>query len=156
MQTTHQPNRSHRRPNRPRTRAFTLIEALVASALLGVIVLAVLSAVSASQRLGFEGQKQILAAIAADDLMGELVTLSYPEIKLKDGLNQPIGQIKTLDGHNYTTPYWPIGRKVIAKDKTISDAGLGTNIKGLQLIVESRDEFRTIVSVETFIPEPAP
>lgn len=142
----------HRRLNR---RGFTLIEALVASALLGFITLAVISAVTSAQSLSFEGQKQIVAVMAADDLLTELVTLSYADLKAKDGLDQPIGKMETLTAVPYPPVAWAIGRTVAATEEMVEEPVLKIKVKGLRVIVSARDDFRVLATVETFVPEPA-
>lgn len=134
---------------------FTLIEALVASTLLGIVVLAVISAVTTSQQLSFEGQKQILAAMAADDLMAELAVIPYNDLKLKDMTEQPIGATETLGGAPYTEVNWPLGRSIHVTEQTLYYGDLGVWVKGLRVVVEVHDEFRLLASIETFVPEPA-
>lgn len=139
-----------------RDQAFSLIEALVASTLLGVVVLAVISAVSAAQSLSFEGQKLILASMSADDLMAELVTIPYGDLKLRDGVSQPIGGLATMAGDPYPSTFWALGRAVSVAEEVITEPDLGVSVRGLRVRVTTRDEFRDLVSIETFIPEPAP
>lgn len=136
-------------------RGFTLIEALVASALLGIVTLAVITAVASAQTLTFEGQKQILAVMAADDLMTELMTLPYADLKAKNGLDQPVGQMTTLGGTPYPSSCWAIGRSVQATEEIIPCDGLDVQIKGVRVIVSTRDEFRILASIVSFVPEPA-
>src|SRR5215210_8122673 len=50
-----------------RGRGFTLLESLVAVTILGAVVLAATSAVTAAQKISFEGQKRLLGAIGAND-----------------------------------------------------------------------------------------
>lgn len=132
---------------------FSLIEALVASCLLGMVVLAVISAVTSAQSLSFEGQKQILAAMAADDLMTELVMLDYADIQAKNGLDQPVGELKTLAGTSYSAACWALGRSVKVVEEKISDPDLGVNVTGLRITVTARDDARVLATIETFIPD---
>lgn len=127
---------------------------MVASALLGLVVMAVISAVSTAQQLSFEGQKRILAAMAADDLMSELVTLPYAELRAKDALREAPGTMKTLDGTPYPPTFWALGRIVSVREQLITDTGLGVTVRGLRVVVSADDEFATLATVETFIPEP--
>lgn len=135
--------------------AFSLIEALVASTLLGMIVLAMISAVTTSQQLSFEGQKQILAAMAADDLMAELVSLDYDDLKMKDNLDQPIGEVETLEGNMYSDVVWPLGRRIEVTEELLYYGELDVWVKGLRVVVEVRDEHRAMTTLETFVPEPS-
>lgn len=143
-----------RRAFTPQRRGFTLIEALVASTLLGIIVLAVMSAVAASQKLAFEGQKQILAAMAADDLMAELTSLAYDDLRLRDGLVQPIGELQTIDGDAYPGLYWALGRSVEVQHTTLTHQETQASVRGVRIRVRAFDDRRDVVVVEMFVPEP--
>lgn len=136
-----------------RVRAFTLLESMMAASLLSVVVLAVISGVSAAQRLSFEGQKRILAAMAADDLMLELVTLPYSELKLKDGLTQPTGHIVGLDGEAYPATFWSLGRSVLVQEQIMAEPKTGVAIKGVRVVVVAQDAERPLATIETFVPE---
>lgn len=136
-------------------RGYTLIEALVASVLLGVIVLAVMSAVAASQKLSFEGQKQILGAMAADDLMAEIATLPYEQLLLRDGMSQSVGQAQTLDGQAYPGLYWSLGRRVKVEEQKIEHKETGIVVRGRRVVVTAFDDRRDVARIETFIAEPA-
>lgn len=138
-----------------RRRGFTLLESLVATALIGVIVIAVISSVSTAQTLAFEGQKMILASMAADDLMLELVTLPYNDLKLKNNLSQAPGAMTSLDGQVYPSTFWAIGRSVQVVQEDITEPSLGVMVRGLRVTVRASDEFRILATLETFVPEPA-
>jgi hypothetical protein len=133
-----------------------LLESLIASAVLAIVVLAVGSAVSAGQKSSFEGQKMILASMAADDLLSELRAIPYANLPTYDGLNQPVGQLQTLSSEAYPDTYWSVGRSVTVTDAQYLEPGLGAKINGRQIIVIAFDDSRTIVQLETFVPEPAP
>lgn len=139
-----------------RPRAFTLLESLVAVTLLGTIMLAVVAALSASQKVAFEGQKRILAAIACDDLMSELATLSYDDLKLKDGTIEPIGELRTLDGVDYPGSFWSLGRTTTVHSSTMTDPESGANVSGLLVTVAANDEYTTLVELELFVADPNP
>lgn len=140
---------------KPRSRGFTLLESLVATALIGVIVIAVISSVSAAQKVAFEGQKMILASMAADDLMLELVTLPYDELKQKAELTQAPGSMASLDGQVYPGTFWAIGRSLEVQEETITEPQLGIEVNGVRVTVIAFDEFRSLTTLETFIAEPA-
>ena len=135
---------------------FTLLESLVAVTLLGTIMLAVVAALSASQKVAFEGQKRILAAIACDDLMSELATLSYDDLKLKDGAVEPVGEMQTLDGVEYPTSFWSIGRTTSVEPTTLNDAESGATVSGVLVTVAGLDEKITLIQIQLFVPDPNP
>jgi len=143
-------------PTRSGRRGFTLIENLIAAALLGVMVLAVGLAVSSTQKASEDGQEMILGSMAADDLLSELRAEPYATLPTYNGMNQPVGSIQTLSGDAYPDTYWAIGRSVLVEDVQYQDGGLGTKINGRRLVVSAFDDNRTLLQLETFVPEPAP
>ncbi|MBL0927255.1 MAG: prepilin-type N-terminal cleavage/methylation domain-containing protein [Phycisphaerales bacterium] len=145
----------HRSPSNSR-RGFTLLEALMAATTLGVIVLAVASAISAAQKVGFEGQKRTLAAIAVNDLLSELSTLPYNQLPAKDGMLQPPGEMRSLDGAAYPRAFWAVGRSVTVRSETLTDPSLGVPVRGVRITVEARDDGAALARAELFVPEPRP
>ena len=136
-------------------RGFTLLESLIAMVILTATVLAVGSAISASSQQSIEGQKQILAAMAADDLLSELSAIPYGELKTYDGLDQGIGLMQTLGLTPYPDTYWLIGRAVSVVETDIATGDLGVVVRGMLVTVSVYDENRTLSQIQTFIPEPA-
>jgi len=141
---------------RPRVgRGFTLLESLIALVILGATVLAVGAAVNASSQQSIEGQKQILAAMAADDLLSELSSLPYAELITHDGLDQGIGLMETLELTPYPDTYWLVGRTVSVVETMMGTGGLGVDVRGMLITVSAYDENRTLSQIQAFIPEPA-
>ncbi|MCB9838500.1 MAG: type II secretion system protein [Phycisphaeraceae bacterium] len=144
--------------NRARRRrgGFTLLESLIALVILTATVLAVGSAISASNQQSIEGQKQILAAMAADDLLAELCALPYAELDTHNGLDQAIGEMTTLDGLTpYPDTYWLVGRTVSVVETDMDTGGLGVKVRGMLVTVSAYDENRTLSTIQAFVPEPA-
>ncbi len=135
-------------------RGFTLIESLVAITILGTIMLAVVAALSASQGVAFDGQKRILASIACDDFLSELATLSYDDLPPQNGLTQDIGEMATLDGFEYPTSFWAIGRSVAVEQSTMTDDESGAEVQGLLVSVAGFDETATLMTVQLFVADP--
>lgn len=142
-------------PIRHRRRGFTLLEALVASVILGASVLAVISAMSTAQTLALEGQKRVLGAMACNDLLIELSTMPYAEIKSKQGLSEGVGAMTSLDGFAYPDSYWAVGRTLTLTAHSVTDAKSGAVINGMKAVVSAVDEDITLCAVEAFFPEPA-
>src|SRR5690606_30204324 len=138
-----------------RQRAFTLLESLIATTLIGVIVIAVISSVTTAQQMAFEGQKLILASMAADDLLLEIATLPYEEIEEKDGFTQAPGAMVSLDGQKSPPTFWAIGRTVSVVEESLTEPNLGVSVNGLRITVYAHDEHRNLAVLETFIAEPA-
>lgn len=136
--------------------AFTLLESLVAVTLLGTIMIAVVAALSASQKVALEGQKRILAAIACDDMMSELATLSYDDLRARDGTVEPVGEMRTLDGAAYPDSFWTIGRTTTVEPMTMADEESGASVAGVLVTVAGMDEVITLIQVQLFVPDPNP
>jgi competence protein ComGC len=136
-------------------RAFTLVEALIASAVLSVTVLAIGSAIGAAQMSSHEGQKAVLGAMVCGDYLSELMTLPYEDIEARSGEIIEFGEITTLDGAAYPEAYWPLGRAMTATEEVMNVAEMGVQIRGLRIEVMAFDERRVVARAETFLPEPA-
>ncbi|MFM9959558.1 MAG: prepilin-type N-terminal cleavage/methylation domain-containing protein [Phycisphaerales bacterium] len=137
-----------------RARGFTLLEALVASVILGASVMAVISALSTSQQLAHEGQKRVLGAMACNDLLIEAATLPYANLRTHAGLNQSVGLMQTLDGGTYPASFWALGRTMTIAETTITDTKSGAVVKGVKVIVSAIDEENALCSIEAFFAEP--
>lgn len=135
-------------------RGLTMLESLIATVILGVIVLAVAAALNASQKLAFEGQQRVLGVGAVDDMMIELMTLPYNQLSGWNGTRQEVGQMQTMDGHAYTTAFASIGRSVSVVPEQITEPGLGVTVAGLMVTVSADDGKYTLAEVSMFVPEP--
>ena len=140
---------------RPARRGFSLLEALIASVVLGMTVLAVCSAVAAGQKTSIEGQKLILGAMVSGDLLSELSSLPYDQLDKLDGTTQGVGAMRTLDGVAYPQTYWMVGRRLSVQEQIVSYPDIGVSIRGVRLVVTAFDDERDLLSVERFIAEPA-
>ena len=126
----------------------------MASVILGASVMAVISAMSTAQNLALEGQRRVLGAMAANDLMIELATLAYSELRSKQAMNEAPGELTTLDGSKYPGSYWSVGRTATFVEDTVTDAKSGAVIKGVKVTITAVDEASELCSVEAFFPEP--
>ncbi len=140
---------------RGRRGGFSLIEALAASVVLAMVVLAVGSAVSAGRTTSLEGQKIVLAAMAADDLMSELSAQPYDELLSYDGLTQAVGNLRTLDDEAYPGEYHELGRSATVRTRLLFQAELGVTVRGREVVVTVFDDARTLAEVSSFFAEPA-
>jgi hypothetical protein len=124
-------------------RAFTLMETLIASAILFAGVLAVISAIMAGQRKSFEAERQIAATLAAEELMGQYVQMDYADL---DGLPslQAIGEMFAL---TTVTPF----------EEDLP--GLNVRVHGRSVRIEVRQnasDLRPLAELTHVIPEPQP
>lgn len=137
-------------------RAVTLIEAVLASVILAISVVALSSAVAAGQRASVDGQRMLLGALVADDLLAELRTVPYASLAAYDGVEQDIGALTTVDGVPYPiASYWDVGRRIVVETVDIEPPGLGVKIRGRRIVVVAFDESRDLIALEAFVPEPA-
>ena len=77
-------------------RGFTLMESLIASAILFAGVLAVISAIMAGQRKAFEAERQVMATLAAEQLMGSIATSEYDSLSALWGGIKPAGEFQAM------------------------------------------------------------
>jgi len=141
---------------RPSRRSgFTLLESLIASAVLAIVVLAVGAAVTAAQRTTMHGRNAVLAAMAADDLLSEIAGLEYVGLDSYNGFVQPLGDLATLTGRDYPREYTGLGRSVVVETITVSEPDTGVVVLGKRVAVACFDQFRVLAEFETFVPEPA-
>lgn len=135
---------------------FTLLESLIASAVLSLIVLAVGAAVTAGQQASFEARNSVLGAMAGDDLLADLSAIEYAQLGAYDEFTQPVGGIATLAGRPYPNSYDALGRSVTVDEVVLEEPETGARVKGRRIVVTVFDSRRVVASVETFRPEPAP
>ena len=126
----------------------------MASAVLASVVLAVAAGMGASQGVAFDGQKRMLASIAANDLMSELATVPYADLLTWNGTNQPVGAMSTVDGAVYPESFWSLGREVEVVPTTMSDGDLGAPVIGAMVTVRVVDESAVMSEVCLFVAEP--
>lgn len=134
---------------------FTLLESLMAAALMSMVVLAVASGITTAQQVSYEGQKRILASMVAEDLMLELSTVPYLLMQDYNGLNQEVGALASLDGQAYPSTFRALGRYATVVPVTYDEPTLGVTIRGLNISVTVRDAFVDILTIQTFIAEPS-
>ena len=125
-------------------RAFTLMESLIASAILFAGVLAVISAIMAGQRKAFEAEQQVMATLAAEELMGKIATSDYDELGSLWGGLKPAGDF-----------YAVVAIETV--DEDLSDLGVVVNGKIVNIgVIPSTTDWRIIVELNHFIPAPQP
>ncbi len=140
---------------RPRRRGLTLIESLIASAILLMSVLALTTAIAAGQASAIEGQKLLLGSMAVDDLLSEMWAVPYDDLPKYDEATDPVGSIISLDGQAYPDSFWMLGRRLDVEDLDVKSAETGVIVRGRLLRVTVFDADRDLVSAELFVAEPA-
>jgi hypothetical protein len=133
--------RRQRVPLRVR-QGFTLMEALIASAILFAGVLAVISAITSGQQKAFEAEQQVMATLAAEELMGAIIVDNYLDLEGNWSGLKPAGDFVALITFNDI-------------DEDLFD--LGVVVRGKTVNVEiypSMTDMRLILELAHFIPKP--
>lgn len=122
------------------SRGFTLIEALMAAAILAGAVLSLTWALAAGQANAAQGQTQVGAVLAAEEMMGQIVPNSYASLSGWGGMH-------TIDGY-----------QIFVYVQTLTPNLPGVNVlvagKDIQIYVKAANG-ENIVERHYFIPEPA-
>jgi hypothetical protein len=131
------------------------MESMMAAGILLVIVLAVTSAITAGQQNAYEAHQRIAASLAAEELMGRLVTEPWDDLSAWNGFTEPVGTLTDIDGQPMPSSFDMIGRQaeVTTTLKTISE--LGVNIRGRTVVIRAfNGEGRILADITRFVPEP--
>ena len=137
------------------SRGFTLMEALMASGILLVIVVAVTSAITAGPQHAIEAQQRIAASIAAEELMGRLITLPYADLSAWNGYTEAVGGMTDMRSDPLPVSFDMVGRDVNVSTTIKTLGGLGVIVQGRTVTVRAfNTEGRVLVSLTRFIPEP--
>jgi hypothetical protein len=117
------------------------MESLIASAILFAGVLAVISAITSGQKKAFEAEQQVVATLAAEELMGQIVNTDYGDL---GGL--PMFQ--AIDDKYALITVMPSVHEPPDLDVRVH----GTTVR-IQMI-PSLSDLRPLVELSLFIPEP--
>ena len=136
-------------------RAFTLIEALMASAILLTIVVTVTNAISAGQQHSYEAQLRIVGTLAADELLGRIASDDYAALPTWNGYIEAAGAMTDMAGGPLPESFAMVGRKSLVASTMVNIASLDVRVRGYTITVKSFDaKGRVLSEVSRFIPEP--
>lgn len=119
------------------------MEALMASAILFAGVLTVITAIMGGQKKALEAHRQMDAALAAEELMGQLAAMNY----------------STLAGLPSTYPAGTFQAQIDPETVDHVLPGLGVRIRGTQLHIRIPPGLPgdpILAELDFFIPEPPP
>tara|TARA_Y100001935_G_scaffold140980_1_gene116495 strand:+ start:56 stop:472 length:417 start_codon:yes stop_codon:yes gene_type:complete len=134
-------------------RGITLIEALIASALLLTVVTAVLSALSAGHQHAREAQGLVTASLAAEQLMARVSSDEYGSLADWNGWDEAPGAM--VDDADMPAIFSMIGRRVLIAREEHAIDHLQVLVNGYTVTVESYDATgRILTRLIRFIPEP--
>ena len=110
----------------------------MASALLLVGVLAVITAIMGGWKSSLEAQRRMESALIAEELMGQIAAMDYADLSLLP-LLQSIGQFSAITS-------------VQPQDQDLP--GLGVRVSGTHVLVVVSHSGALLAEAELFIPEP--
>jgi type II secretory pathway pseudopilin PulG len=123
-------------------RGFTLMESLIASAILFAGVLAVISAIMAGQRKAFEAEQQVMATLAAEELMGAIIADEYVNLAANWGGLKAAGEFLAIV-------------TIQSAEEDLSSLGVLVDGKNVEVkVFPGMTDTRIIVELNHFIPGP--
>jgi len=163
-----------KRPLRCQRRGLTLLEALLATAVLLIVVTAVMSALSAGTAQSEEARRGVSATLACEMLMARITGVNPDEFTTDeewfrhftepvtaggwDGHAEPTGDIRA--GRESALPLLPTGYQAFSlhvdtnRRLHMIPAPISAAISGVEVAVESRDGDRSLTRIVRFIPLP--
>ncbi len=129
----------------------------MAAGILFAVVVGVTSAVTAGQLHALEARQRIAASLAAEELIGRIITDDYSDLPTWNGFNEPVGTLTDSADNPMSRTFAAIGREVevVSRMETIND--LGVAVRGRQVLVRTfNGDGRTLAEITYFIAEPAP
>ena len=137
-------------------RGLTLVESIVASAILAVAITAVFSAVASGRAHAEVAADELAATVAAEDLLGRVLGSDFDRIDDWDGHEEAAGELVDANGARLAPAMQRVGRRVrIERSEQTVFHSVG--ISGRSIVVEifDRDD-RTTGSISRWIPDPEP
>ena len=136
-------------------RGLTLVESLLASALLLTVVTAVLSALSAGYQHAREAQGLVTASLAAEHLMAQVTSDTYASIPDWNGWDESPGSLVGESDSSLPELFALVGRRVLVHDGEHTLETLQVLVSGVTVTIESYDDTgRVLARLVRFIPEP--
>jgi len=127
---------------------------MLASSLLFVITVAVLSAITAGQQNAYESHLRIAGTLAAEELMGRLSNESYTNLATWNNHQEDVGKMTDSDDVALPDMYDMIGRRVTVTTTMITLPN-GVKVNGRHVTVQAFDRENNVVAeMKQFVPEP--
>ena len=124
-----------------RCRGLTLMESMMASAILAGAVVTVIYAITAGQQHAYQAKEQIAASLAADKVLGDIIRKPYNDIGSSGGFTVANGLPVLISS---------------APDSDKLFSGVSVRVRGtvVTLQVLTADGSKTLTEVTHFVPEP--
>jgi len=154
---------------------FTLTEVLVASAILAIVTLGIVHAVTAGQARTLDALKRSRAQALAEVMLEEVLSKPYEDPEGDPGFGPDLGESARADFDNiddyhgylesagaltdqaaaaYAQDYQSLERSVAVVAVTNTVASLGGDHTGVQVSVSVNEPGGRVWTVEHFVPEP--
>ncbi len=134
---------------------FTLLEAMMASAILLAAVVGVMGAITSGQQHAYEAQQRVLASLAAEALLERIVSEGYDALPGWNGHVEPVGSMVDHDGQPLPESFIMLGRDVEVTTSLETSPDLGIQIRGQTVGVRALNpNGRVMADLRQFIPEP--
>jgi hypothetical protein len=133
-----------------------LLEALMACGILLAVVVSVTAAISAGQQHSYEAHQKIAAALAAEELLGRVVSEDYSNLSHWNGHTETVGHMTDMKGQTMSGTFGMIGRQVSVTTSLITlNTTLDVKVRGTTVRVSAFNaEGRTLADVSRFVTEP--
>lgn len=131
-----------------------MLEALIASVILLMTVVATASAIHAGRQYALEGQDQVNSTLIADALMAEILAQPYADLPGFHGMEDAPGTLTTVSGTAYPATYNRVGRRVEVASASHTIPNIG-EIQGLDVTVIAYNvEGRILCTLKRFVAAP--
>lgn len=127
----------------------------MAAGLLFTIVVCVASAISAGQQHAYEAHEKIAATLAAEEIMGRIVTDEYDNLPGWHGHVEAVGTMTDAHGQPLSDSFLMIGRDVQVTSEMQTLNPLNVRVAGRTVHVRAFNTGgRVLTELTRFIPEP--
>ena len=133
---------------------FSLVEAMIALAILALVFTAIASAIGAGTASAGETRTRVVATLAADELLAEVLASDWDELTQWDGFTEPVGTGRAPDGRPEPARK-DLARNVQVIELTRTLQPVGIEVAGRSVLIEVRDDSgRVLCTLERFVPQP--
>lgn len=131
---------------------FSLIEALIALAILALIFTSIASAIGAGTATAGETRTRVVATLSADELLAEVLSDDWDGLLQWDGFEEISGEGRAPDGR-LEPARKSLARSVEVLEQTRTLEPVGIEVDGRLIVIEVRDQNHRLLSrLERFVP----